>query len=438
MALAGCGDTESVGGGKALPQQEESAVQAARAAALEAAGNKKIGGTIEMLGVLSGPQLDAYLGTFAPFEDATGIDIKYEGTRDVNAVLQTRLEGGNPPDVVSNPSAGQMRSLAANGDLVALDDILNIDAVKEDFPEGLINLATVDGQLYGLFFNSAVNNLVWYDPRHYEGPHPAETLDELLGFARQEADAGRTPFCVGLESGAASGWPGAGWIEQLLLTQSGPDAFDSLVAGDLTWSSPEVKQAFETFGSVVTDPKMVAGGPTAVLTTSFDTSPQGLVAKQPACSLHVQADFLGNLLATAVPGVEPVRDIDFYQFPAGDAAEDKAVVTSGEMIGAFKDTPQTQALMRYVASPAFGPMVAGTGQWIGANQQTTADAYTTPLSKKAAEVYANAKVVRYTAQNSISIELSQAFLKAVMGYVEDPDSLDDQLKQLDEIRAGTT
>ena len=435
LTLTACGS----GGGadatrETLPAQEESAVSAARRAAEEAAGGQRIGGTLNLLGVLSGPQLDAYLSSFAPFEEATGIDLRYEGTRDINAVLQTRIAGGNPPDLVSNPSAGQMRALAAEGRLVALDDKIDLAAARRDFPGGLLDLATVNGRLYGLFYNSAVNNLVWYDPKHYDGPEPAATLQQLDAYAAELAGQGRTPYCAGLESGAASGWPGAGWVEQLVLTQSGPAAFDRWVQGQLPWTSPEVRQAFQTFGAVVTDPKMVAGGPTAVLTTSFDKSPQGLVARRPACYLHVQADFLGNLLAAGVPGVKPVTDIDFYPFPAAAPGQERALITSGEMLGAFQDTPQTRAFMKYVASPAFGPMVAGTGQWIGANKQTKLTAYTTPLSRKAAEVYAGATTVRYTAQNSMPLAVNQAFLKAVLGYVKDPGSLDAQLARVDEAR----
>ena len=79
-------------------------------------------------------------------------------------------------------------------------------------------------------------------------------------------------------------------------------------------------------------------------------------------------------------------------------------------------------------------MVAGTGQWIGANKQTKLTAYTTPLSRKAAEVYAGATTVRYTAQNSMPLAVNQAFLKAVLGYVKDPGSLDAQLARVDEAR----
>ena len=90
--------------------------------------------------------------------------------------------------------------------------------------------------------------------------------------------------------------------------------------------------------------------------------------------------------------------------------------------------------MRYVATPEFSALVAGTGQWIGANRQTDQSAYTTELSRRAATVYAQAKTVRYAAQTAMPPAMSQAFLGAVLAYVKNPASLDAQLAKLDKVR----
>ena len=436
LVLAGCGAADDQGA-QAPPAQRPSAVQAATDAASTAADGKRLGGTIDLLGVLSGPQRDAYLKTLQPFEAATGTRIKYESTRDVSAVLQTRLAGGNPPAIVSNPSAGQMHTLAEQGKLIALDGVVDVARVRREFPAGLVDLASADGHLYGIFYNSAVQGLVWYDPKSYTGPTPAKSWDELATWSERTGASGKTPWCIGLESGPASGWPGAVWIEQFVLQQAGAAAYDRWWQGRLPWTSAEIRQAFQSFGRIATDPKLVSGGGTAVLTTSFDKSPQALFAKPPRCYLHVQADFLGNALAQTVPGVEPVTDIDFFPFPAASAGEAPAIETSGEMLGALRDTPQTRAFMRYVATPEFSTLVAGTGQWIGANRRTTLDAYTTPLSRRAAEVYAAAETIRYTAQNSMPLAMSQAFLKSVLAYVKDPSSLDKQLATLEQVRQAS-
>ncbi len=133
------------------------------------AAETEIGGSISVLGVLSGDNLEAFLSAFAPFEEETGISIEYEGTFDLLAVLQTRLDGGNPPDIVSNPSAGQMQTLANDGELLALDDIVDVAAVEADFPASLVELSTVGDDHFGIPGTTAVAGLVWYNPTQYDG-----------------------------------------------------------------------------------------------------------------------------------------------------------------------------------------------------------------------------------------------------------------------------
>jgi alpha-glucoside transport system substrate-binding protein len=419
---------------QAPPAQSVDRLAAAREAATRAAEGTRPGGTINLLGVLSGQQLDAYLGTFKPFEEATGTTIKYESTRDLAAVLQTRIAGGNPPDVVSNPSAGQIKQLGAQGKLVPLDSIVDMTTVRADYPAGLVDLVSADGKLYGLFYNTAVQGLVWYNPTTYDGPKAPTSWQEVSDWTGRTASGGTTPWCIGLESGPASGWPGAVWVEQFVLQQAGASTFDSWWQGQLPWTAAPIRSAFEQFGKIAADSHQVSGGPTAVLTTSFNLSPQGLFAKPPACYLHVQADFLGNAVAQEVPGVTPVTDIDFFPFPALNPANAGSIEISGEALALLKDTPQGRAFMRYVATPEFSALVAGTGQWIGANRRTPADAYTTPLGAHAAKVYAEAKTVRYAAQTAMPPAMSAAFLTAVMNYVKDPGTLDAELAKLETVR----
>jgi alpha-glucoside transport system substrate-binding protein len=421
-----------------VPTASGGLVAAAQAAASTAAGGKRPGGTLDLMGELTGAQLTAYLATLKPFEDATGITVKYETTADLFAVLQTRISGGKPPDVVSDPSAGQLQTLAQQGKLTPIDSWLNMGQVRSQFPAGLLNLGTSGSHLYGLFYNTSVQNLVWYDPKTYTGPNPPTSWAQLQDWATQQAAAGHTPWCVGLESGSASGWPGAAWIEQFMLRQAGTAAFDSWWQGKLAWSSPQVKAAFQAFGQVATNPRMVVGAPTSVLTTSFSTSPNGLYSKPAKCSLTVQADWLGNTLAQTVPGVTPVNDIDFFAFPpvgSGGTTDGAVIETSGEMLATFRDTPQTEAFMRYLATPQFAAMVASSGQWLAANKSVPSTSYSTVLEQKAARTYDNAPDVRYTAQGSMPLAMETAFFSAVLDYVKTPTHLDSILAGLDRTAA---
>ena len=61
----------------------------------------------------------------------------------------------------------------------------------------------------------------------------------------------QTPWCMGLESGDADGWPATDWIENLVLAEAGPEAYDAWTFHELPFDSPPVRRAFERFGDIV-------------------------------------------------------------------------------------------------------------------------------------------------------------------------------------------
>jgi alpha-glucoside transport system substrate-binding protein len=64
---------------------------------------------------LTGSEQENFMAMLQPFIDHTGIQVDYTGTRDVNAVLTTQIQGGNPPNVAGVPGPG-----VAVGDLAAV------------------------------------------------------------------------------------------------------------------------------------------------------------------------------------------------------------------------------------------------------------------------------------------------------------------------------
>src|SRR5262249_11236902 len=143
----------------------------------------------------------------------TGVKVEFEGTRDFNAVLTTRVNGGNPPDIASPPSVSQVAEWAKAGKLVDLTNIVDVAQLKSDDGQSWVDLGTSEGKLVTIFTWSAVKGPIWYNPKTYDGPKPPKTWDELQAWAEKKAASGQTPWCVGVESGAASGWAGTDWIE---------------------------------------------------------------------------------------------------------------------------------------------------------------------------------------------------------------------------------
>ncbi|RLE30068.1 carbohydrate ABC transporter substrate-binding protein, partial [Candidatus Acetothermia bacterium] len=218
-------------------------------------------GSISVMVLWSGTELDAFQQVVDAFTASTGIQVRVESVgRDLPQILVARLEGGNPPDVAAMPNPGQMAEFVSRGALVPVDGFVDLT----QFPKAFVDLATVDGHVYGIFISADLKSLVWYNPDalYAEGLAPADSWDELMYITQVLADRGKVPWAVGLESGAASGWPGTDWIEDIMLRTAGPELYDKWVAHEIPWTHPAVKRAFELFGAIVKNEAYVYGGTT--------------------------------------------------------------------------------------------------------------------------------------------------------------------------------
>jgi hypothetical protein len=124
---------------------------------------------------------------------------------------------------------------------------------------------------------------------------------------------GETPWCIGLGSGGATGWPATDWVEDLMLRTQEPAVYDAWVANDTPFDDPAVVAAIEEFGYFALNDDYVAGGSDAVASTDFRDSPKGLFSAPPQCMMHRQASFIPAFFPE---GTEVGVDVDFFYFPA--------------------------------------------------------------------------------------------------------------------------
>ena len=85
---------------------------------------------------------------------------------------------------------------------------------------------------------------------------------------------GDTPWCIGIESGAATGWPATDWMEDIMLRTTSPENYDKWVTGELKFDSPEVKNAAEIMSKrsgSTTDGR--TADVEAIVSTSFGDAP---------------------------------------------------------------------------------------------------------------------------------------------------------------------
>lgn len=440
LALVACGQA---GTPSPAPEQSPAAgvtevIRTAELAAREAVAGQKLSGTVTILGTWDGSELDSFLAMVKPFQDVTGVSVLFNGTRDLGAVLRKRVRNGNPPDLAGLPGPGYMAEFMRRGELADLSsEVLDTSVLVGQYAPEWIALGTVDGKLGGIFIRASVKGLIWYNPKVWEneGFEIPETWDELMNLSREMAEGGSSPWCIGLESGAASGWPGTDWIEEIVLRQQGSQFYDQWYQGKIAWTSPEIKQAWETWGEIVSDPEMVYGGPSVMLSTNFSDAGDPLFTDPPGCYMHHQASFITEFFEQNNPEVEPGEDFNFFRFPAFDSHSRKQLIVAGDLFGMFNDTPEARALMRYLATPEAQAVWVKRGGMISPNRRVRLEVYPDPLSRKIAELLvAPENTIRFDASDLMPGIMNNAFWKAILNYVEEPQNLDKILQNLDAVR----
>jgi len=398
----------------------------------------QIGGSVSVLAVWSGgddPKSEqyAFMQVLKPFTDATGITVNYTSTRDINAAITTGIANGNIPDVAGLPGPGKMIELAKAGNLKPLDGLFDANAYRSDTPGA--SALEVDGKQYAEFFKGSIKGLIWYDPKVYTGGDPT-SWDDLNSKAQAALAnmSGTKQWCIGLQSGAGSdGWPGTDWIEDFVIRQSGPDVYDKWVNGTQKWSSPEIKSAFTEFGKALTNSY---GDANSIISTNFGKAGDPLFKTPPGCLFHHQASFITSFFEKDNPSIKAGTDYKFFLEPDINTQYAGAVTGGGDLLGMFNDTPQAEALMKYLISPAaqsIWPGIQGSGA-ISGSKSVDVSVYPDDITKAAAKDLANAKIFRFDGSDAMPAAMSDAFLKAIEDFTKDQSKLDSILANLDTVQ----
>jgi alpha-glucoside transport system substrate-binding protein len=397
-------------------------------AACAASPQAASGQLVTVLGSWEGPELDSFEAVVAPFEERTGIKVEYSSTRDLKGVISRGLDSGNAPDVAGLPGPGFMFDLADAGQLQDLGEAIDLGSYKRETAPAFVELGTIDDRLVGVFIKGTVKGLLWHAPGVYRLGTPS-TWSELVHMAGIAGGNATRPWCVGLESGATSGWPGTDWIEDILLRTSGPRIYDAWVAGTLAWDSPEVRGAFRTFGQVVAE-DAVFGGSSGVMTTHFSTSGDPLFSDPPGCLFLHQGSFMTTFFDSIS---DPPPAYDFLPFPDIDPAWSDALIGAGDLVGMLNDTPAARAFIQYLVTDEAQSIWVARGGALSGNFNVTD--YPTEIAEREAALLGRAQIFRFDASDAMPDEMTAAFLQAVLDFTQNQARLDSILAQLDGVRA---
>ncbi|MEO0886637.1 MAG: ABC transporter substrate-binding protein [Cyanobacteria bacterium J06634_6] len=374
--------------------------------------------TVTILGQLSAEDQPKFEAAMVPFEEETGIDVIYESSDNFNSLLRMRITSFNKPDLVLLPQPGLMVELADAGHLIPLTRFMNASSVKSAYSDSWLELGAVEDELYGLWFRISVQSLIWYRPTAFEakGYDIPNTWSKLTALSNQIAADGETPWCIGLENGAASGQTGTDWIEEFLLRTAGPEVYSQWVDHRIPFNSPQVLNAFNEFGKLVQNEEIVSGGAKGAITTSESEAALGIFNNPPDCYLHRQ----GNPISSVFPeGKIPRVDYDAFPFPSIDPKFGSPLLVSGELMVMFNQTPESEALMKYLLTPVPHETWAKLGGFLSPHREVALEAYPDLVTQNISQILSDADGVRFDASDLMPGYVgTDIFWSGVMEFVE--------------------
>jgi alpha-glucoside transport system substrate-binding protein len=375
---------------------------------------------IEAQGVAFDTSLDA-------FRDATGINVVYSGISNYESVLGVRVDGGLAPDIAQLAQPGNMRAFQADDKLVALDDVLDLEAVTANYSPGFVADGSVDGTLYGLYYSQVIESIVWYPVQQFAdaGYEVPTTWDELVELSDRIVADGSNPWCTSVEHGDFSGWVATDWIEDVLLRTAPVETYDQWVSHEIPFNDPAVINAANIVATMLFTDGYTYGGSTRMNATWIGDS-QGPMFDPagPKCWMHKQAHWMPDFWpkdALGNPLFEPGADTyAVFYLPPVDEEYGRPVVGPSDMFVMFRDRPAVRALMQWFSTPESVADRVASGDFLAANNAVPLSDYETyPLAALAAIAH-ESTLSRADASDSMPATVGQGkgtFLQGMVKWI---------------------
>jgi len=382
------------------------------------------GQTVEVFGPWLTVDEELVNSVFAYFEAATGAEVQYAGSDSFEQQIVIDVQAGSPPDLAVFPQPGLAADLAAQGALVSLGGELE-QWTRDNYAAGdsWVSLGTYadengEDDFYGFFYKVDVKSLVWYSPDNFAdaGYEIPTTMEELIALSDQIVADGGTPWCIGLGSGDATGWPATDWVEDIMLRTQPPSVYDQWVANEIPFNDERIVNAIETFGSFAKNPDYVDGGGAAVASTDFRDSPAGLFTVPAGCYMHRQASFIPSFFPE---GTELGVDADFFYFPAF-AGEDlgSPVLGAGTLWAMTDENAVARELLDFLTTPLAHEIWMAQSGFLTPHLGVNLDAYANDTLRGQGQILQNATTFRFDASDLMPGAIGAgAFWTGMVDYV---------------------
>jgi alpha-glucoside transport system substrate-binding protein len=392
-----------------------------------AGANDLSGQTLSITGPWIGPDAELVESILTYFEEATGATVNYSGSDSFEQDIVIATQAGSAPNIAVFPQPGLAADMASRGLLTPLADG-TADWVSANYAAGdsWVDLGTYagpDGEdaLYGFFYKVDLKSLVWYSPEAFDeaGYDIPTSMEELMALTDQIVADGGTPWCIGLGSGAATGWPATDWVEDMLLRTQPADVYDGWVTNEIPFTDERIVGAIEAFGHFARNDAYVNGGASAVATTDFRDSPAGLFSYPPECYMHRQASFIPTFFPEGA-------EADFFYFPSyaeGDLGN--PVLGAGTLWAITDDAPAAHVFMEFLQTPIAHELWMAQSGFLTPHNGVNLDVFPSDAQRAMNEILLGATTFRFDGSDLMPGEIGAgAFWTGMVDYTSGADAAD--------------
>ncbi|WP_040155900.1 ABC transporter substrate-binding protein [Mobilicoccus massiliensis] len=164
--------------------------------------------------------------------------------------LQADLQAGNPPDTFQAHAGAELTDYIDAAQIQDVSALYDEFALKDAFPQSLLDRLTVDGKIYSVPSNIHRANVLWANPKVLQeaGIDPARTpkdVDAWIADMEKVKAKGKTPIALGMD------WTQTQLLETILIADLGPEKYNGLWDGKTDWAGQDVTTALTHFQKIV-------------------------------------------------------------------------------------------------------------------------------------------------------------------------------------------
>ncbi|NPV67132.1 MAG: extracellular solute-binding protein [Anaerolineae bacterium] len=353
---------------------------------------------------------------FQEFQHETGITIFDNpiGHEDFKTTILVMAAGGDLPDLFSYWAGARVQFVVDSGALAPIDELWNANNLDEVVPASIAQGATLyNGARYLIPFGYHYAGF-FYNPAVMEAAGITEfpaTWDEFKAMCDTLLASGVTPIALG----SMNRWPAQFWFDYLLLRTAGPEYRAALMAGEASYTDPQVVRVMELWKELVDKGYFVPDANAYDWTDAADQVANGEAAM--------------TLMGTWITGywngqgLEPVTNYDFFPFPTIDEGVPNAVVgpVDGFVMSANAAHPiSAQKLLLYLLTNTDAQAIWAVGQGaLSPNVNVDPSIYNDVMSR-AADTVAAADTFAFNYDLATTPPMAEGGLDLFAKFMNDP------------------